>query len=287
MQTIDVRAPYSFARTVSFAAAFAPCRNACVIRGTTLTSAVTLGGRAYAFTLRPEGTAVALDVYGEASTTAAVKEYARGWIGADDDVESLYAAADGDPAFMEVVQRLHGLHHMRFGTIADAVVYSILMQRTPMAVAAAMKRKLVERFGHPVRVDGVTLRAMPTLDELCEVETDEIAAAIGHRPKADRIVMAVRAVSAIGEAFLKRAPYEEARDALLEIKGVGPFAAAAILLRGLGRMDELPWMPQFERAAERVYGRRMRAEWVMSRYGRHIGYWAFYVMNGTGRGRPS
>ena len=68
-----------------------------------------------------------------------------------------------------------------------------------------------------------------------------------------------------------------ARAALLDVPGIGPFSAGAILLRGLGRMDELPGMHWFAREAREVYGDAFDEAAVRARYGRHVGYWAFYL----------
>jgi len=289
MVTLDVKAPFSFAQTLTFVSRFAPCRDACVMVDKALTSAVAIGGRAHAFTLREQrgGIVCEVDDGTPAKIQRAIVEHASRLIGAEDDVGPLYKAAAGDAAFSELVRELHGLHHVRFPTLADSVVYSILMQRTPQRMAAAYKRKFLAALGHKIEIDGQTLHVMPELADIAALDESDIAAAIGHKGKAERISTASRAVEKIGEAFLRTAPYEEARDALLEINGIGPFAAAAILLRGLGRMDELPWMPQFERAAEALYGKAWGSsvdeETITERYGRHIGYWSFTVMTGRER----
>jgi len=91
----------------------------------------------------------------------------------------------------------------------------------------------------------------------------------------------MRGVAALGETFLRTVPYATARDALLEIPGVGPFSAAAILLRGLGRMDELPSMDIAEAAARTLYGPAYDPDAIRRRYGQTIGYWSFYVKSGV------
>lgn len=285
MVTLDVKAPFSFHQTLAFIERFPPCRDACVTTDRALTSAVAIGGRAHAFTVREQrgGIVCEVDDRTALATQCAIVTHASRLIGAEDDVAPLYEAAVGDAPFLELVGELHGLHHVRFPTLADSVVYSILMQRTPMNVAASYKRKFLAALGHKLDVGGQTLHVMPELADVAALEENTIAQAIGHRGKAARISAASRAAVEIGETFLRTAPYDAARDALLEISGIGPFAAAAILLRGLGRMDELPWMPQFERAAEALYGNSVGEALIMRRYGRHIGYWSFYVMTGVGR----
>jgi DNA-3-methyladenine glycosylase II len=118
---------------------------------------------------------------------------------------------------------------------------------------------------------------MPALDQLIELTAADIAEAIGHARKAELITGVLRGVAAIGEPLLRAAPYAAARDALLDIPGIGPFSATLILLRGLGRMDELPAMAWLEEPARAVYGAAYDLAAIERRYGAHIGYWSFYL----------
>jgi DNA-3-methyladenine glycosylase II len=285
MMAIDVKAPFSFSQTLAFIGVFPAARDVCVLTDSSVTTAVSLGGRAHAFKLHEHRGNLVCEVASDlpAATQKAIAQHATRFIGASDDLEPLYAAANGDAKFTSLVHELRGLHHVRFPTLADAVVYSIMMQRAPMPVAAALQRKFLAALGHTVVHEGHTLVAMPTLAELAELPEDEIAKAIRHKPKAARIASVVREAAKLDETFLRTAPYEQARDALLAINGIGPFAAAAILLRGLGRMDELPWMRQFEDAAHSLSGKKVGERAIAERYGRHVGYWSFYVMTGLGR----
>jgi DNA-3-methyladenine glycosylase II len=85
----------------------------------------------------------------------------------------------------------------------------------------------------------------------------------------------------IGEEYLRTAPYDEASKALRTIRGVGEFSASAILLRGLGRMDHVPLeMPSFVDVTSRLYGPGDHSAELRERYGRNLGYWAYYLHSG-------
>ncbi len=130
----------------------------------------------------------------------------------------------------------------------------------------------------------MTLHAFPTLDELVALEEDDYRQVIRQPGKAAVLPGVVRGVAAIGEGFLRGAPYAEARAALLAIRGLGPFSAAAILLRGLGRMDDVPLEgPQFLEPARAVYGRAFDPAAIRRRYGADLGHWAFYLKTGAPR----
>ncbi len=276
---LPTTAPFSFAQTLAFLRRFPPCQGEYLVEEDAVTAAVTLDGEAVAFTIR-DGAELTVEVHGRGSVPAVVAR-AGHWIGATDDLRALYTAAAGDPPFQRLVDQLHGLHHVRFLTLEEIAVYCVMMQRTPVAMASRMKRGFLDRFGKRVTVAGQELRAMPTFDELVTLDPEAIGVAIKHPTKARSIATVVRGVAELGDDFLRTAPYATARDALLEIPGVGPFSAAAILLRGLGRMDELPAMTWFSDEARDVYGASYDEAAILRRYGRNIGYWSYYLKTGV------
>jgi DNA-3-methyladenine glycosylase II len=279
---IPTTQPFSFAQSLAFIRRFPPCQGEYLVTDDAVTAAVTVDDAPHAFTLR-EGVVMEVADGTPRAVAEQLAAHAAHFVGAADELAPFYAAARGDRPMERLVEMLHGLHHVRFLTLAEIAVYSVLMQRAPIALAAALERRFLARFGKPVEAKGHTLRAMPSLAELATIDEEEMARELGNRAKAARIVDVVRGVHDIGESFLRTQPYAAARAALLAIPGVGPFSAGAILLRGLGRMDELPWSDRFERVAHELYGRRVREDAIATRYGRHIGYWSFYMMTGTPR----
>jgi DNA-3-methyladenine glycosylase II len=271
---IPVTQPFDFQQTLTFVRRFVPCHGDFLLTDDSLTAAITVDGRAVPFTLRAHRGVLRCE-----TEVAAVAERAADFVGARDDVAGFYAAANGDSAFAPLLARLHGLHHVRFLTLAEIAVYSVMMQRRSVEAASRMKQRFLARFGVPAGA----LRAMPELATLCALEPAAIGAAIGHVPKGATIATVVRGVAALGETFLRTAPYADARDRRLEIRGIGTFSAAAILLSGLGRMDELPAvMPGFADEVRAIYGRHDDRE-IDARYGRHVGYWSFYLKTGLPR----
>jgi DNA-3-methyladenine glycosylase II len=130
-------------------------------------------------------------------------------------------------------------------------------------------------------VDGVEHVAFPDFAALSTVDFERFA---GNAARGQRIAEVVAGVAALDEEWLRRAPYPEARDALLHVRGVGTFTAHALLLRVLGRPDDTPLeMAQFTGVAEAVYGadppgpQELR-EW----YGPYVGWWAYLCRIGLG-----
>jgi DNA-3-methyladenine glycosylase II len=279
--------PFSFAQTLAFACGFAPLETAAIVERDRLVAAFAHRGVAWACELRAPHGKLTLTVADGAP--AHVVERACDLVGARDDLRAFYALAATDPVMAPVVAELHGLHQVRFLGLEEIAVYCVMMQRTPIKVAAAYKQRFLARFGFAVDVDRSaagatrTLRAMPELADLVHLAAADIADAIGHRGKAERIATVVREVHRIGEDFLVGAPYAAARDALLAVPGIGPFSAAAILLRGLGRVDEVPSLEMFEEPGRERYGRAWNVSTIARHYGTTIGTWAFYLKTAAGR----
>ena len=282
---LAIARPFSFEHSLRFIRRFPPCADEVIVESDRVTAAISIDGHAYTFTVRGAGDAVVVDIDDRAPRVVGSElvRRAAAFLGIADDLRPFYAAAAGDPPMAEAARALHGLHQVRFLGLEEIAVYCVMMQRTPLAQAAGLKRRFLDRFGHAVTIGERTLRAMPSLDELATLEPAAIAEAIGHRGKAERIVAVVRGVAALGERFLRTARYAVAKDALLALPGVGPFSAAAILLRGLGRVDELPSFEMFERDGRRVYGAAWDPEVIARRYGDQIGYWSFYLKTWAAR----
>ncbi|MBV8756081.1 MAG: hypothetical protein JO257_02325 [Deltaproteobacteria bacterium] len=156
-------------------------------------------------------------------------------------------------------------------------MHSVMMQRQSPLQTARMKHKFLAALGHPAG----DLVAMPELAELAELSPARIEKAIAHGAKAERIVSVVRGVARLGEAFLRTAPYDDAKRALLEIPGIGPFSATAILMRGLGRHDQNPVLEMFADEVRSVYGTAWDEAAITRRYGDQIGYWTYYLKAGA------
>lgn len=284
---VPVRAPFDFAQTRARIASFPPCQGAFVLDGDAILGAHVVGATAIAWRLRPGPTAAALrlDLSGPppAASAAEVTRLVSALVGADDDLGGFYArAADDHPAFRAIVARHHGLHHVRFPSLAEVTCYAVLAQRTPMTVASALRRRLVTAYGQVARFGAHAVPAFPTLATLRGVDEPALAALLRHPEKARRLHAAVAAVADLGEDFLRAAPYPQAAAALGAIRGLGPFSVTMILLRGLGRTDHMdPRGEPFASIGRAIYGAAWDPAAIERRYRDTIGTWAYYLRIGA------
>jgi DNA-3-methyladenine glycosylase II len=286
--TLPAVPPFRLDRSIGFLRGFAPCQGDQVLDGGSLTKAISLGGQAVAFRVSPYPSGIRYRLHADGPVSgqrhgqvaAAIDHY----LSLSDDLTGFYQQAAGDdPAYAALVARLHGLHQVRFLTLAEVGTWMVLTQRTPAPVALAARHRITAALGRTVRFEGHDYPAFPELGDLMAAGPGELQALTGSARKAGYLTSMAEGLAGLGEDYLRGAPYPDAVRALRRIRGIGEFSAAGILLRGLGRMDDCPvHIPQFARAAAGVYGSGFDSATIRGRYGRQLGYWAYYLRAGTG-----
>jgi len=173
---LTAAAPFSLDQSARFLRGFAPCADGPVCAGSGADLAVRavleVAGRAALVTVRQDGP-TAVRVTG-AGLDDAVAGAVRRWLSLDDPLAEFYALADGDPELAGPVADLHGLHQVRFGSLAEGVVWFTITHRTGQGVALEWKRAIAERYGPPVRDGDAVLHAFPPLADLLAVPEAEL-----------------------------------------------------------------------------------------------------------------
>lgn len=283
--TLPVVRPFDFAPQLRFLSAFRPTAGQQRVENGTLTTALRAAGRTFAVRLADDREGLRCDLWHDEEPPSdaeidAVRRRITSWLSLDDDLTGFYEIGRRDPGFAPVIDRLHGYHQVKFPTPLENAVWAILSQRTALPVAAKEKQALAEAFDNVLTVDGVQYRAFPDVEQLASLAPGRIAELVGNVRKGEYLSGTVRAWLDLDEDHLRTAPYEEARDILLGLPGIGPWSATFVLIRGFGRTDEVPAEKQLVTAASRAYGRPLTAADVQKLgepYGRWAGYWAHYL----------
>ena len=162
-------------------------------------------------------------------------------LGLEQDFSEFYALAQAEPKLQKAAASAQG-RILRSPTLFEDVLKTILTTNTLWAATIRMDRNLVTQFGEPLPADP-SLQAFPTPEMLAK--TDEATlrqqTRLGYRaPYVLGLAQAVASGSLDLEA-LKDPGLSTAdlRKALLAIKGIGPYAAANLLML-LGHYDDLP-----------------------------------------------
>lgn len=116
--------------------------------------------------------------------------------------------------------------------------WSVLSQRVRMTQAAAVQVRMAEAAGDVATVGGETVASFPRPQSVLALTR---FAGVSDE-KLTRLKAVARAAldGKLEVAALRAVPFDVARERLMEIRGVGPWTADAILMRGCGPLDALP-----------------------------------------------
>jgi 3-methyladenine DNA glycosylase/8-oxoguanine DNA glycosylase len=162
-------------------------------------------------------------------------------LGLEQDFSTFYALAETEPKLAQAVKGAKG-RILRSPTLFEDILKTILTTNTLWAATIRMDKNLVAQFGAAVPSDPGR-HAFPTPQRLAETDEDTLRSATRLGYRAPYILeLAQRAAS--GDLDLEalkttHLPTPELRKQLLAIKGVGPYAAANLLML-LGRYDFIP-----------------------------------------------
>lgn len=163
-------------------------------------------------------------------------------LGTERKLSHFYRAAEGIPWLWPLAVRMRGVKPPRYPTLWEACVNAIVFQQVSLIAASSILRRMILALGSPIKHGHISLHAFPSAETL-RIAGDDILLAAGlsaNKLAALRRVADALLSGSLDEAMLEEHPSPEAAMILGSIKGIGPWTATVILLRGLGRLDVFP-----------------------------------------------
>jgi DNA-3-methyladenine glycosylase II len=200
------------------------------------------GAVAWAVRPDPARPLLHLSLYGAVDDPAPWAARAARVLGAQVDLRPFYARVQAVPELGPLAARMRGVKPPRYPTLWEAFVNAVVFQQVSLAAALAVLRRLIDRFSPPVVAGGHTLYPFLAPELLAGADDAELRG-LGLSSAKIRALRALAAgvlSGAISESALEPLPSPEAARRLAALPGIGPWSAAVVLLRGLGRLDVFP-----------------------------------------------
>ena len=190
--------------------------------------------------LRADALRVTID--GNASDHGWALALVQRMLGVDRDLAHFDLAAARLQWLRQLARRMHGVKPPRYPTLWEAFVNTIAFQQVSLQAASAIARRLIVASGHPVECEGVQLYAFPSIEQVLGAKAIVLRTIGFSARKIETLRRAGEALASgeLGEAMLEEQASVDAAATLQRIKGIGPWTAAVMLLRGLGRLDVFP-----------------------------------------------
>lgn len=159
----------------------------------------------------------------------------------DFDIEKFYRHRL-DRVMRGLTRRFPGFRPILTPGIFEAAAWAIIGQQVNLQFAYRIKSRLVEYVNHTFHINGQRFFLFPTATEIANIDYDRLRAMQFSERKAQYLVDFARMVAG-GELNLEKIAemdYETAVCKLLSVRGLGPWSANYILLRGAGHRDAFP-----------------------------------------------
>jgi DNA-3-methyladenine glycosylase II len=182
--------------------------------------------RAEARVTQDDGTATIV-VTGDGHLDAAAAQVAR-FLSLDVDARTWPDIGRRDPVLADAQDQLPGLRPCGFHSPYEAAAWAVLSQRVRITQAARLRDDLVARHGDR--------GAFPNPDHLRALDLD----LPGRKPEYLRAVAEAALDGQLDGTALRGVDPDEAVAAVQGIRGLGPFAAELVVVRGANAPDALP-----------------------------------------------
>lgn len=174
-----------------------------------------------------DGETASLELIGDGDLDAAAAQATR-FLSLDVDARGWPDVGRRDPVIGHAQQVLPGLRPCGFHSPYEAAGWAVLSQRVRIEQAARLRDDLVDRYGD----DG----AFPAPAVLRTLDLD----LPGRKAEYLRAVAEAASEGLLDSAGLRAMEPAEAVAAVQQVRGIGPFAAELIVLRGANVPDGLP-----------------------------------------------
>ena len=202
----------------------------------------------------------------------------------EDDLPKIIASTPDDPLIDEAYRTYEGMRIVKDPFFPCCVSF-ICSAQMRVSRIFGMQDALREAYGRPVEFRDETWRSFPTADALAAATEAELRdLGLGYR--APYVVETARAV--VNDEFdvaTLPAAYEDAREALTTLAGVGDKVADCVLLFSLGFLEAVPLDTWIRTAIEEYYPECDRSNYtetsraIRERFGPYAGYAQTYVFH--------
>ena len=161
-----------------------------------------------------------------------VRAELRGWI----------ARASRIPWLAPAARALRGLKPPRYPSLWEACAHAVIFQQISIHAAGSIMRRMVEAIGDVVEAGDIRVTLFPSAQRLLESSDETLRLAGLSLNKRSHLRSIAQAVVAgeLRETEIEALPTPQAALRLTEVRGIGPWSAAVVMLRGLGRLDTFP-----------------------------------------------
>lgn len=171
-----------------------------------------------------------------------IKEHVSDWFDLEANLSLFYETAQNDAVLTSLCQRFYGLRMIGMPDIFESLIWSIIGQQINLNFAYSLKERLVQNFGQKIICNNEYYYALPTPERLAALNIEDFQPLQFSKSKAQYILNVSRefADGNLSQETLKKLPFEEVKEKLVKIKGIGNWTANYSMMKSLKNYDAFP-----------------------------------------------
>ncbi len=183
-----------------------------------------------------------LDVTATGAQPARAVAIVQTMLGTQRDLRRWQSRAARFPWIARLARALRGMKPPRYPTLWEALCNAVVFQQLSIVAASSIMRRFVEAFSEPMLCYGCAVYPFPQPERLAAASPRTLLGVGLSRQKSASLGAIARAFAsnAVDAEAIGGLPTPAALEALRALPGIGPWSAANVLLRGLGRLDAFP-----------------------------------------------
>ncbi len=175
---------------------------------------------------------------------------------AEGDIDGFYRHRH-DPVMRGLIRRFRGFRPILTASVFEAAAWAIIGQQVTLHFAFMLKSRIKTLVNRSITVDGETHFLFPTAEDIANLDYQKLRSIQLSGRKAEYLLDFSRLVASgeLDPENMGRLDYDTAYEKLISIRGLGPWTANYILLRGTGHADAFPIGDSgINRAVRTLYG---------------------------------
>jgi DNA-3-methyladenine glycosylase II len=163
-------------------------------------------------------------------------------LGLDVDTTAVRRWAENFQGLRSTALALRGMRPPRFADLFETLGSVIPFQQLSLDAGISIIGRFVDRFGGSIELDGTRWSAFPRAEAIAALDIESLKSVGLSRAKAETLHRLAGQIASgeLTEARFDALSTPDALAALTKERGIGPWTATVVLLRGFGRTEVFP-----------------------------------------------
>ncbi len=171
-----------------------------------------------------------------------VKQFINEWFDLENDLAEFYDLVRNDKLLGPLVKKYYGYRIIGQPDLFESLIWAVIGQQINLPFAYTIKSRFVEHFGERLVWNNTSYYLFPTPKLVSELNDNHLLPLQFSRQKAKYVVNIAEAFNtgAVSKESIRGLSFDEAKEALMKIKGIGNWTANYALMKTFRYKNAFP-----------------------------------------------